>query len=243
MKTNKLTLNILVILLIFFSLIYFTSCGKKETSETEKKTETGNVSEFNPDKPFHVIYEVKGDITGTVDAIYSLKKSRITSNMDMKGQKITSTAYTDGQMVYVVSEIAGMKTGMKMDAKKYAEQSGKNEGQFDISSFKERLKDYDKVGTEEILGRKCDIYQSKDGKFKMSIYKEALPLKFDFGKMTFIATKIETDVKVTDDMFTPPQDVKYLDMEEMLKDGGKTNMKNLEEKTKELEEMMKKYKK
>src|SRR5438876_148095 len=193
MLTRKLLLNSLSILLVFlFSLIFFADCSKKEGSKTENKTETNEVSEFNADKPFHVIYDVKGNVTGSIDAIYSLKKSRIESHLNMKGQKVTSTVYTDGQMVYMVSEVADVKMGTKMDAKKYAEQSGKKESQIDISSFKERLKEYDKVGTEEILGRKCDIYQSKDGKFKMSIYNEALPLKFDFGTMIFTATKIET---------------------------------------------------
>jgi hypothetical protein len=243
MFNKKISLHIYSTLFFvcLFLLVLLNSCGKKESS----KTETGDVGEFSADKPFHVIYEIKGNVTGTIDAIYSLKKSRTISNMDMKGQKITSTTYTDGQMVYMVSEIGGMKMGTKMDVKKYSEQSGKKEGQYDISSFKERLKEYDKVGTEKILGRKCDIYQSKDGKFKMSIYKEALPLKFDFGTMAFTATKIETDVKVSDDTFNPPQDVKYVEMDEMFKDAGKTkeNMKNLEEKTKELQDAMKKYNK
>jgi hypothetical protein len=243
LKAKTLTYIFLVLSLVSFFLI--SSCGKKEGSKTETKTETGETGEFSADKPFHVVYDVKGNVAGTLDAIYSQKKSRITSNMDMKGQKISSTTYTDGQMVYMISEIGGMKMGTKMDVKKYSEQSGKKEGQYDISSFRERLKDYDKVGTEEILGKKCDIYQSKDGKLKMSIYKEALPLKFDFGTMTFIATKIETDVKVSDDTFNPPQDVKYVEMDEMFKDVGKTKegIKNLEEKTKELEDAMKKYNK
>lgn len=236
--------SVLVITLTLFSIIYLTSCGKKGSEQPGGKTESGDVSDISLDKPFRVVFDVKGDITGSVDAIYSIKKSRIMSDMNMKGQSIKSTAYADGQMVYVVSEIGGMKTGMKMDAKNYAEQSGK-EGRWDISSFKEHLREYDKVGTEEILGKKCDIYQSKDGKFKLSVYRETVPLKFDFGTMTFVATKIEPEIKVTEETFTPPSDVNFVDMNEMFRDPEKLkgDMKDLEKKTKELEDVLKKYNK
>ncbi|MGH2574076.1 MAG: hypothetical protein ACRDFC_00070 [Ignavibacteria bacterium] len=240
-------LNLFFILMLSFIVIH--GCGKKDdTSKTDGKTESktpGDISDFSPDKPFNVEFEVAGTMTGKINGYYAGKKARIESTMSIQGQKMSSTAYSDGEMVYIVSEIAGIKTGMKMDAKKYAEMSSKKEGQVDITSFKDRLKDYSKEGTEEILGKKCDIYKSKDGSHKISVYKETIPLKFDFGKMTFTATKVETDVKVTDDMFTPPSDVKYIEMEEMMKgaEDMKDKMKNLDEKTKELEEQMKKYSK
>jgi len=243
MLTGK-SLKVIQIVLLMFCVAYLTSCGKKNSEQPGGRTETGDVSDINPERPFRVIFDVKGGMTGTVDAVYSAEKSRIMSVMNMNGQSVKSTAFTDGQMVYVVSEIGGMKTGMKMNAKKYSEQSGK-EGRWDISSFKDHLKEYQKVGTEEILGKRCDIYQSKDGKFKMSVYKEILPMRFDFGTMQFVATKIEPDIKVDADTFTPPNDVTYIEMDEMLKDTErlKGGMKDLQEKTKELEDALKKYNK
>ena len=68
------------------------------------------------------------------------------------------------------------------------------------------------------------------------------------GKTYMKATKFEKDVKVTDDMFKAPEDVKYMDMTNMLedmknmKDGGK-NLQDLKDKTKEMEDIMKNYKK
>ncbi len=244
MMTNRKT-SFAVALLFCVSFIIAGCGGKKDSTKTDSKTESTDVSDIKQGQTFEVTFDIKGNVTGTMDAIYADKKARIKSNMNVHGQNMTSTSYMDGQMVYIVSEIGGMKTGMKMDSKKYAESTGKKEGQYDVTSFKDHLKDYDKVGTEEILGRKCDIYQSKDGKFKISVYKETIPLKFDFGTMSFVATKLDTDVKVSDDTFTPPKDVTYMEMDDMMKDVGKMkdNMKNLQEKTKEMEDAMKKYNK
>ena len=71
------------------------------------------------------------------------------------------------------------------------------------------------------------------------------------GKTYKKATKFDKDVKVTDDMFKAPEDVKYTDMTNMLEDmkkmgtdkDSKKKMEDLKDKTKEMEEIMKNYKK
>src|SRR5205085_8732691 len=130
---------------------------------------------------------------------------------------------------------------MKMDTKAFSDKD--KDDKIDITNFKDKLKEMDKIGSEEILGRQCDIYKSKDGKITISVYKETIPLKFSAGdgKMVMVASKLETDVKVTDDMFVPPSNIEYKDETNTMKD-----MKNMDksgDKTKQMEEMIKKYKK
>src|SRR4030095_6921129 len=163
----------------------------------------------------------------------------------MGEQKMRATAYyTGGDTVYMVTEIGGMKNGTKFAKNDFA----KKEDQIDVTSFRDKLKSMDKVGEEEIIGKKCDIYKDKEGKYTISVYKEMIPLKFGTsdGKTVLGATKYETDVKVTDDMFVPPADVKFTDMGNLMKDMKNTDTKKLEnmkDKMKEMEEQMKKYKK
>ena len=249
MHTNKAVeaLKLNFIILILLSFIFIQGCGKKDTTgdKTVSKSDKTSTKDDNIslDKPFHVIFDISGTSKGTVDAYYNGKKARSTSSIDIQGQKMSATAYfdSDNKIMYMINEIGGTKTGMKMDMKAM---ETKNFGDnVDITNFKDKLKEMDKIGSEEILGRQCDIYKSKDGKYQISVYKETIPLKFSSGegKMVLVATKLETDVKVTDDMFTPPSDVDYKDASGLMKD--MKNMKSYEDKSKEMEDVLKKYKK
>jgi len=246
----KNKISIFLVMLITLSVLF--GCGKKDEStqtadNKDSKTDSKKDVSFSEDKPFMVEFKIAGGMSGTVNAIYYKTKARTTSNIEVAGQKMTATAYFDGgDYMYMVSEIGGIKQGMKMKKGDY----GKKEGEIDALSFKDHLKEMDKIGTEEIIGKTCEIYKSKDGKYQVSLYKEMVPLKFSSGdgKMVMEATKFEADVKVDDNTFTPPADVKYMDAGDMMKDlkdmkNPKEKMKNLQDKTKEMEEMMKKYKK
>lgn len=243
---KKIFLNI--ILFVSFVCFALVGCGKKDDSgnTSGNKSDKKSSDELNPGKPFYVEFEIKGSEKGTgkMSAYYAEKKVRSQSTMEVSGQKMTATAYYDGgEYMYMVSEFGGIKQGMKMKKDEF----GKKEGEYDVYTFKDKLKEMDKIGEEEIIGRKCEIYKSKDGKYTISLYKEMVPLKFSSGdgKAFMVATKFETDVKVTDDMFTPPSDVKYTDATDMMKDlKNKTgNMDEMKDKMKEMEDAMKKYKK
>jgi hypothetical protein len=160
--------------------------------------------------------------------------------------KMAATAYYNGSdTVYMVSEFNSIKNGMKFSKSDIS----KNKDQIDVTTFKDHLKEMDKIGSEEILGKKCDIYRAKDSSYSISVYNETVPLKFTAsgGKMVMIATKYESDVKVTDDMFEPPKDVKFSDAGNMMKDmkdmKNPKSMENMKEKMKEMEDVMKNYKK
>lgn len=241
------------LLILIFSLAIFYSCGKKDDTKTsDNKTDSKTTSKdegISANKPFHVVFEMqhmdKKEVQGTIDAYYYGNKCRSQSNMNISGQAMTGTAYyTGGDTVYMITQVGGIKTGMKFSKNEF----GKKEDQVDVATFKDKLKTMDKIGEEEILGKKCDIYKDKEGKYTISVYKETIPLKFGTadGKTVIVATKYETDVKVTDDMFIPPSDVKYMDASNMMKnmkDVKPKDMENMKDKMKDMEEQMKKYKK
>ncbi|MEO8512843.1 MAG: DUF4412 domain-containing protein [Ignavibacteria bacterium] len=255
MKNLRYSALIFSLLAIF---IFSTGCGKKNDSTTDKddkKTEnkeTKDNSTFSRDRPFMVEFEVLGGEKGkgTVKATYNGKMCRSESSFDAGGKKITATAYFDGgDVVYTVSEVAGVKMGMKFDKKKFSD----TKDNVDVNTFRDYLDQMEKTGEEEILGYKCEIYKHKEKNFTVSLYEKTVPLRMGSsdGKTYMKAIKFEKDIKVTDDMFKAPEDVKYMDMTNMLEDmkkmgtdkDGKKNMENLKDKTKEMEEIMKNYKK
>ena len=180
---------------------------------------------------------------GTVTAIYAGKKCRSTSSFDVGGKKMSATAYFDGgDIVYTVSEVAGMKMGFKIDKTKFAD----SKDNVDVNSFRDYLDKMEKIGEEEILGYKCEIYKHKDKNVTVSLYDKTVPLRMGTadGKTYMKAIKFEKDVKVTDDMFKAPTDVQYRDMSGMLEDAKKLGEnKDMKDKQKQVEEMMKNLKK
>lgn len=243
----------LFVLALIITLV--SGCEKKDdptSKSNDKKTdskESTDKSTFSKDKPFMVEFEVTGREkgAGTVSAIYDGKKCRSTSTFDADGKKFSATAYFDGgDVVYSVSEIAGVKMGMKFDKKKFSD----TKDNVDVNTFRDYIDQMEKIGDEEIIGYKCEIFKHKEKNFTVSLFERTVPLRMGSadGKTFMKATKFEKDVKVTEDMFKAPEDVKYMDMTNMLedmknmKDGGK-NMQDLKDKTKEMEEIMKNYKK
>ncbi|HMQ80290.1 MAG TPA: hypothetical protein PKE39_13350 [Ignavibacteria bacterium] len=254
-KLNSMKPVFRVMLVLLMSTFMISGCGKKEDSTSKSddnksdSKETTDKTSFSKDKPFMVEFEVTGKEkgNGTVSAIYDGKKCRSTSTFDADGKKFSATAYFDGgDIVYTVSDIAGVKMGMKFDKKKFSD----TKDNVDVNSFRDYIDQMEKIGEEEIIGYKCEIYKHKEKNFTVSLYEKTVPLRMGSadGKTYMKATKFEKDVKVTDDMFKAPQDVKYMDMTNMLedmknmKDGGK-NLQDLKDKTKEMEEIMKNYKK
>lgn len=256
-KNNSSNSWFRIIVILLFTVLFINGCGKKDelTTKTDDKktgsTESKNNSSFSKDKPFLVEFEVTGGEKGkgTVEAIYDGKKCRSISSFDADGKKFSAVAYFDGgDIVYSVSEVAGMKMGMKFDKKKFSDAKDN----FDVNTFRDYLEQMEKVGEEEIIGYKCEIYKHKEKNFTVSLYEKTVPLRMGSadGKTYMKAIKFEKDVKTTDDMFNAPQDVKYVDMTNMLEDMKKMgdtkngkNMQELKDKAKEMEDVMKNYKK
>jgi len=254
MNNKRSILTSSIILLAFTFLFSFNGCGKKDSTTTttgDNKSDTKTTSKdegVSPDKAYYVEYQMthedKTTSSGTFKIYFSGKRFRSESNMDVAGQKMTMAAfYAGSDTVYMVSDFGGKKSGVKFAKSAY----GKNADQVDFSSLKDKLKTMDKIGEETILDKKCDIYKDKEKNTTFSVYNEQIPLKFTAsgGKTVFVATKFDTDAKVTDDMFVPPSDVSFTDGSDMMKDLGKNpnNMQDMKDKIKEMQEQMKNYKK
>jgi hypothetical protein len=82
-----------------------------------------------------------------------------------------------------------------------------------LYDVKDKLKDYTKGGTEEIIGYKCDVYTK--GEEKIWIYQDKMALKFTDGKMTMTASVFEPDVKLAEDFLNPPKDIDFKSMDDL----------------------------
>jgi len=86
---------------------------------------------------------------------------------------------------------------------------------FEITNVFDKLKNWQKVGSEDVLGYKCDIFLTKMGD-KLSIYKDNYVLKIvDKNNMTYNAVVYEPEIKLADDFFQPPKNLEYMRMEDM----------------------------
>ena len=248
MKTKKLGLLFLNLILV----LLISACGEKKT-ETEKagenKTGDENVSSgFDVNQPFMVEFGLEDieNAKGTIKAVYHGKKCVSSSNYTVDGNKISSTAYFDGgDVVYVVTDVMGKKIGMKFSKDKFSEAKD----QIDINTFRDYLNQMDKVGEEEILGYRCEIYRHKEKDFSVSLYNKTVPLRMANreGKTIMKAVKFESPYQANDEMFIAPKDIEYMDMSEIMKDVEKMkdmkDPKMMKDKMKEMEDALKNYKK
>ena len=138
------------------------------------------------------------------------KNVKMLVNASKEGQVMTLNMFVKDKMLYYILEAGELKMAMKSDISK--DESFK---EFDeLINVKEKLKEMEKTGSEDVLGYKCDIYKNKKDE-TFSIYKERVPLKMVSKEGTMTATIFEPDVKVADDAFDPPKDVEYKDMNDM----------------------------
>ena len=191
-------------------------CGKKEGTgdkkedKTEQKSDQKKDISFSEGSIYHIKYEAKsGNDKGTMDFYFKNKNARIEMNFTEGEKKNNAKMFYADKVVYMITEMEGKKIGMKMDL------SESKEADMEIVNVKEKLKEYEKIGTDDVLGYKCDVYKTKEGS-KLSIYKEAFALKvIDSKNNEFVATAFEQDVKLADDFFTAPKDVEYMDFSKL----------------------------
>jgi hypothetical protein len=193
----------------------FVSCGKKEDApKTENKDTVKTTTPPKTETPTsaHVVFNVTGDRVGTDDAYLSGKKMRQVMDVKKDGVMKKITLISDGKTFYLISETGGKKLGMKMpldSSKDFTMQKSPGE---DFEDFVSKLNSFPTVGSETILDKKCDL-KITPHKDTMAVYM-GFPLKANFRSKGFymIATKFEPDPKITDDMFVPPTDVEYIDL-------------------------------
>ena len=235
-------------LILLLTSFVFVSCGKKDDSTSkkdgDKKEESSDskIENITERTPIHYVMVATGDMNGEWDVRAKGKKAYVKMNYEAAGQNMKSEMWMTEDAMYSLSDIAGKKMGMKMDPKKWMEEN-KDKKDFNPMSFKEGCKDCEKIGEEEVIGKKCVIYKDKHG-VKYSVYQEKIPLKIVMEKVTMQAKSLDVDVKISDDMFNPPKDVEFIEMDKMM-EGFKDmkDMKKMKENLKDMEDAMKKNKK
>ncbi len=202
---------------VFLSFGLLTGCGKKGTTDKkdDKKEDKKEVA-ISENTPFHLKYDMKGnDETGSMDMFVMGKSVKLEIKAKDKGQDVNSTMYVKEGTLFMVMDLMGQKMGMKMDVSKDENFQKDFAKLYDV---KDKLKDYTKGGTEEIIGYKCDVYSK--GEEKIWIYQDKMALKFTDGKTTMTASIFEPEAKVAPDFFDPPKDIDFKSMDD-LKNLGK----------------------
>lgn len=220
------TFNKISIVLLVFSLTCLYSCGKKDAATTDSKSsdprtsDTKKESSGNQDLGSLTDFTVKYDLTGKVkgNLVTYKKGKRFMQNlsMDIEGAKMNTKNYFDDKYAYMVMDLMGKKMGTKIDIGKYREEGAKEGKDIDYNNMMDYLKDKKKIGTETIIGKECDIYETgKD--IKISVWKGAIPLKIDTPAMTMTATSLELKSDVSESEMDPPKDIEYTDVSGMTK--------------------------
>lgn len=214
---KRLNLLFLPFLLVFF----LTSCGKKSETETSgdkknegtKKTETvsneKSETEINENSSFHVVYEIGVDKTITMELYTKGTKGKSVVDSEAGGMKMKAEAYFPGDgYVYTVTDIGKQKIGMKMKAVDTGDEDLTNK----MFKAKEHLKDFEKDGTGEVIGYKCNVYKDKAGN-KYYFYKDYVMLKFEGKNAVIEAKKLELNANADEKMFEVPKGITFKEMD------------------------------
>jgi hypothetical protein len=211
---RKTNLFILPLLLITFTLY---SCGKKDTAQNEdtskkedKTTTTTTSSGTTGDEGVKIVMDLKaGEMGGTMTILREGEKAKATMNQEVQGMKMNNTIYTDGDYAYIIVDMMGQNTATKMKLDKYKDKAPASGN--DIDYLAQNWEKYEKVGTETILGKECDIRKIGDGA-TASVYDGKYPLKFTTKGMTMTATSFET-MDVPDSELKVPDNVNFKEVE------------------------------
>ncbi len=209
---RKLFLTLISLVLVI-GLI--TGCGKKEGKSDVSDKKDVKITESTP---IHLKYEMKGKETGTLDMLIKGKQMKMEMKAKEQGKDVSVIMFMKDNILYMITEQEGNKTGMKMSN---ADKDESMKDFMNLAKAKEMIKDYQKEGTEEILGYKCDVY--KKGDETIWLYQDMIALKFAKGEEVMVATAFEPDAKISDSDLEPPKDIEYMDMEQMMKDLDKLN--------------------
>lgn len=213
---------ILIVLSAIISLS-ISSCSKDEekpdsTEETTKQDKTNGEEKISDE--FKIEYEVSGPVSGKMAIYRKGEKFRSDLNTDMMGQSMNTTTFSDGKYVYVSFDAMGMKKAVKILLDKYEKEMNTEKQDVDMMSVVEHLADYEKVGTETVLGKECDKYKVNEG-VTFSIYDNMYILKIENPGMKITAVNLDTDASLSDDLFDTPEGVEFKEVESLAKGMGK----------------------
>lgn len=208
--------NVCIMPLIFFvCLTLVTGCGKKNSTDADKKDGNGQTASEN--LSFHIKYDIKSNNPGTLDMYVNGNDIRIGINTNVDGQNVVTDIYRTNDGFILVNNEKGKNVGLKF---KDTEESSKDfKNLFDIAKVKEELKNFTKSGTEDILGYKCDVYKNDTAEF--CLYKGLFTLRAKFFPKngtaeTIVALEFEPDKKFDNNFFIVPKDINVVDVNTLI---------------------------
>lgn len=165
-----------------------------------------------------VVFESSGSITGTETMYFDdygmLEVKSTKATLEMMGIKqVTDTkVIMDGKWIYTLDNNSGEATKMENPLYSMFPQGG------DLEKVGEEMMTNmggKKIGTETLLGKKCEIWEIKKLMSKIWIWK-SIPIKSEINMMgmniTSIATSVEVDIPVSPNEFKIPEGVEFKDM-------------------------------
>ena len=158
----------------------------------------------------------QGDMT--TDSEVWMKDKAMRMKMTMMGMNME--VIKSGDFVYQWQE--GQTNGMKMPANMRRRGGAQTDYVSKIDDVRTKGK---KIGSETVGGHVCEIYQYNESDLKQTYWLahdlKNFPVKVvtETGSMkaTTVNSDIELGVSVPDAMVTPPKDVQFQDMSEMMK--------------------------
>lgn len=169
----------------------------------------------------------RGDVNAESELWMKDKKVRIKT----KVMGVDMSMVKSGDFVYQWQD--GQTSGMKMSANMRRGGGASTDYVDKIEDIRTKGK---KVGTETVDGHPCDIYEytetssetgppgergSMKGKYWLARDLKSFPIKMvvENGGMTITTTNFDIDLaaSVSEKMLTPPENVKFQDMSEMMK--------------------------
>lgn len=212
--------NFIVIFLATSTLTLY-SCGKdgdktdsdtdkksEETSENSKDDDGSSSGDMDMSDEFVLTYQLQGAMNGEMTMYRSGKKLKQEMNTEIMGMKSLSQVYIIDNFVFTVTEVNGKKMGVKTNIKDYNKKKQTAETITDPREFENYLADKKIKGSENILGRNCDIYDMGNGT-EMSIHNKMYVMRIKSPEFMAVATKFDNSPSFSEDIFEIPADVNF----------------------------------
>ncbi|HQY51566.1 MAG TPA: hypothetical protein PK294_09665 [Ignavibacteria bacterium] len=210
-----------IVLFLALSTLTLYSCGKdgdksdsvsdkksEETSEDSKDDDGKSSGDLEMSDDFVLTYQLQGALNGEMTMYRSGKKLKQEMNTDIMGMKSISQVYIIDNFVFTVTEVNGKKMGVKTNIKDYNKKKQTAETITDPKEFENYLADKKVTGSENILGKNCDIYDMGNGT-EMSIHNKMYVMRIKSPEFMAVATKFDNSPSFSDDIFEIPEDVNF----------------------------------
>lgn len=201
--------KVLIILTLCFT---FSFCNKEDKTESKNKTETSKTESSNNDlkitDDFIIDYDLVGRLNGKMTIYRKGNKLKQDINSEIMGMQSKNEIYVLDNFVFTVTDMGGKKFGAKTDLQNYNMQKQTGETITDFTQFEKFLESKKVVGSENILGYICDIYDLGNN-VALSVNNKRYILKIKAPEFMATATKLETNPTFSANEFELPSDINF----------------------------------